>query len=196
MLLPNKSRKSVFEENAFEWHEAFGQTNSRQFFKSTVFQSVVFCQFSCRFRKDFIRPKFRFRFGLNSVPEFFFELLRVTVWLCGVRDFETLHSQAATEPIRLFIYLFYSQIVKDELALLLRRTAVELPAVPRITYSFCYALVLFWPFICFSIFKRDSQFYFNHFIIIRLKGKPKFFVEMCGKRTIFIYFPIRNYVSK
>ena len=30
----------------------------------------------------------------------------LTVWLCEVRDFETLHSQAATEPIRLFIFSF------------------------------------------------------------------------------------------
>jgi len=54
-----------------------------------------------------------------------------------VRDFETLHSQAATEPIRLFIFYFYSQIVKDELAVLQQRTAVELSAESRITYSFC-----------------------------------------------------------
>jgi hypothetical protein len=30
--------------------------------------------------------------------------LQLTVWLGGVRDFEMLHSQAATEPIRLFIF--------------------------------------------------------------------------------------------
>jgi len=53
-----------------------------------------------------------------------------------VRDYETLHCQFATEPIRLYIF-FYSQIVKDELALLQRKTAVEIPAESRITYSFC-----------------------------------------------------------
>jgi len=60
----------------------------------------------------------------------------LTVWLCGVRDYETLHCQFVTEPIRLYIF-FYSQIVKDELALLQRKTAVEIPAESRITYSFC-----------------------------------------------------------
>ena len=33
-----------------------------------------------------------------------------------VRDFEILPCQSATEPIRLFKFCFYSQIVKDELA--------------------------------------------------------------------------------
>ncbi|WP_204273787.1 hypothetical protein, partial [Draconibacterium mangrovi] len=41
-----------------------------------------------------------------SVLFFISSSLQVTVWLCGVRDFETLHSQAATEPIRIFIFLF------------------------------------------------------------------------------------------
>jgi hypothetical protein len=46
-----------------------------------------------------------------------------------------LYCQAATEPIRLFIF-FFIQIDKDELALLMRRTAVELSAETRIAYSF------------------------------------------------------------
>ena len=55
----------------------------------------------------------------------------------GVRVFEALHFQTYNEPIRLFILSFFTPIVKDELTVLKRRTAVELPALPRITYSFC-----------------------------------------------------------
>jgi len=54
-----------------------------------------------------------------------------------VRVFEALHFQITTEPIRLFIFSYFTPIVKDELALLQRRTVVELPDEPHITYSFC-----------------------------------------------------------
>ena len=61
------------------------------------------------------------------------------VLLCGVRIIEALHFQTCTEPVRLAMFSFFSQIVKDELASLQRRTAVGLPAACRITYSFCYS---------------------------------------------------------
>jgi hypothetical protein len=70
-----------------------------------------------------------------------FFLMEATVWLCGVRDFKALHFQTCTEPIRLFINSNFRQVVKDELAALQRRNAVEIPAGPRITYSFCYGQV-------------------------------------------------------
>ena len=46
--------------------------------------------------------------------------------------------QLRTEPIRLFNTLFFPSIVKDELAVLQRRTAVRIPAETRITFTFCY----------------------------------------------------------
>jgi hypothetical protein len=48
-----------------------------------------------------------------------------------------MNFQNRTEPIRLFINSFFPSIVKDELAVLQRRTAVELPAKTRITFTFC-----------------------------------------------------------
>jgi hypothetical protein len=48
-----------------------------------------------------------------------------------------MNFQARTEPIRLFNISFFPSIVKDELAVLQRRTAVELPAETRITFTFC-----------------------------------------------------------
>jgi hypothetical protein len=74
----------------------------------------------------------------NNLEVFILYILWVvTVWLCGVRVFEAFHFHACTEPIRLFIFSYFTPIVEDELAVLQRRTAVELPAEPRITYSFC-----------------------------------------------------------
>ena len=55
-------------------------------------------------------------------------------WSAGLK---AMNFQNRTEPIRLFIISFLSQNVKDELAVLQRRTAVELPAETRITFTFC-----------------------------------------------------------
>jgi hypothetical protein len=67
-------------------------------------------------------------FFVNStiylLAQFFPSKCAVTVWLCIVRDIETVPFQTCTEPIRLFLFCFYRQIVKDELAMLPRRTAV------------------------------------------------------------------------
>jgi len=79
------------------------------------------------------------------VCRFFFLHLAVTAGVSGVRDIEKLHCQAATEPIRLFIFSFFPSIAKDELAVLQRRTAVELPAEPRITFTLCCVPVLCFP---------------------------------------------------
>jgi hypothetical protein len=57
-------------------------------------------------------------------------------WSAGLK---VMNFQARTEPIRLFIFSFFTPIVKDELAVLQRRTAVELPTETRITLTFCYA---------------------------------------------------------
>ena len=46
-----------------------------------------------------------------------------------------MNFQLRTEPIRLFNISFFPSIVKDELAVLQRRTAVELPAETRITFT-------------------------------------------------------------
>ncbi|MFA7010918.1 MAG: hypothetical protein WC240_06835, partial [Bacilli bacterium] len=48
-------------------------------------------------------------------------------------------------PLSQFVYSYFlfTPIVKDELAVLQRRTAVELPAETRITYSFCWRFVVF-----------------------------------------------------
>ena len=55
-------------------------------------------------------------------------------WSAGL---EVMNFQKRMEPIRLFIISNFPSIVKDELAVLQRRTTVELLAEPRITYSFC-----------------------------------------------------------
>jgi hypothetical protein len=59
------------------------------------------------------------------------------MWSAGLK---VQNFQLRTEPIRLFIFSFFSSIVKDELAVLQRRTAVELPAETRITFTLCYKL--------------------------------------------------------
>ena len=59
---------------------------------------------------------------------------RHTKWSAGLK---AMSFQFCTEPIRLFIFSFFPSIVKDELAVLQRRTAVVLPAEPRITFTFC-----------------------------------------------------------
>lgn len=60
---------------------------------------------------------------------------RHTKWSAGLK---VGNFQLRTEPIRLFIFSFFTPIVKDELAVLQRRTAVELPTETRITFTFCY----------------------------------------------------------
>ena len=55
-------------------------------------------------------------------------------WSAGLK---VMNFQLRTEPIRLFIYSFFKPIVKDELAVLQRRTAVDLTAETRITFTFC-----------------------------------------------------------
>lgn len=52
----------------------------------------------------------------------------------GFRSTSLSNPHGANSFIQIF---FFTSIVKDELAVLQRRTAVELPAEPRITYSFC-----------------------------------------------------------
>jgi hypothetical protein len=59
------------------------------------------------------------------------------MWSAGLK---VMNFQARTEPIRLFNISFFPSIVKDELAVLQRRTAVELPAETRITFTLCYKL--------------------------------------------------------
>ena len=54
---------------------------------------------------------------------------------------KVMNFQNRTEPIRLFNISCFPSIVKDELAVLQRRTAVELPTETRITFTFCYALL-------------------------------------------------------
>jgi len=58
-------------------------------------------------------------------------------WSAGLK---VMNFQLRTEPIRLFRISNFPSIVKDELAALQRRTAVELPAETRITFTFCYGL--------------------------------------------------------
>ena len=60
-------------------------------------------------------------------------------WSAGLK---VMNFQNRTEPIRLFIFSFFPSIVKDELAVLQQRTAIELPAETRITFTFCYGYVL------------------------------------------------------
>jgi hypothetical protein len=69
----------------------------------------------------------------------------LTVWLCVVLVFEGLPTQPCTEPIRLFIFSFFTPIVKDELGVLQQITAAGLPDEPRIAYSFCCVFVLLFP---------------------------------------------------
>ena len=58
-------------------------------------------------------------------------------WSAGLK---VMNFQARTEPIRLFIFSFFTPIVKDELAVLQRRTSFELSAETRITFTFCWQL--------------------------------------------------------
>ena len=75
---------------------------------------------------------------------------------------KVMNFQLRTEPIRLFIFRFYSQIVKDELAVLQRRTAAELPAATRITFTLCYKLY-------FYMLSDNFNFPPNPSLIIRIK---------------------------
>ena len=53
-------------------------------------------------------------------------------WSAGLK---VMNFQNRTEPIRLFNISNFPSIVEDELAVLQRRTAVELPAETRITFT-------------------------------------------------------------
>jgi hypothetical protein len=58
-------------------------------------------------------------------------------WSAGLK---VINFQNRTEPIRLFSDSNFPSIVEDELAVLQRRTAVELPTENRISFTF-YVLV-------------------------------------------------------
>jgi len=53
-------------------------------------------------------------------------------WSAGLKE---MNFQFRTEPIRLFIFSFLRQIVKDELAVLQQRAAVQKTAETRIAYD-------------------------------------------------------------
>jgi hypothetical protein len=53
---------------------------------------------------------------------------------CGIKSDALSILHGANSFIHIF---FFTSIVKDELAVLQRRTAVELPAETRITFTFC-----------------------------------------------------------
>jgi len=61
----------------------------------------------------------------------------LTVWLSVVREFDELHFQVCTEPIRLINISFFTPVVKDELVVLQQGAAFNLPAELRIAFSFC-----------------------------------------------------------
>jgi hypothetical protein len=58
---------------------------------------------------------------------------------CGIESDELSILHGANSFIQYFIF---PSIVKDELAVLQRRTAVGLPAETRITFTFCYGVVV------------------------------------------------------
>jgi hypothetical protein len=84
-----------------------------------------------------------------------------------VRDFVTLHGETAAEPIRLFLFSFFPSIVEDELAVLQRRTAVELPAETRITFTLCHKLAFLF---------SNSFFIFPRILFGQSVGKTYSFV--------------------
>jgi len=53
---------------------------------------------------------------------------------CGIESDELSKPHGANSFVHI---LFFKPIVKDELAVLQRRTTVELPAETRITFTFC-----------------------------------------------------------
>jgi hypothetical protein len=67
-------------------------------------------------------------------------------WSAGLK---VMNFQNRTEPIRLFSISNFPSIVKDELAVLQRRTAVELSAETRITFTFCYSPLFIISFFMF-----------------------------------------------
>jgi hypothetical protein len=54
---------------------------------------------------------------------------------CGIKSDELSILHGANSFIHIF---FFMPIVKDELAVLQRRTVVELPTETRITFTLCY----------------------------------------------------------
>lgn len=81
--------------------------------------------------------------NLNKLLSSFTFLDSLTGLLCVLRDFEAFHFQNRTQPNLLFPLNSNLRQIKD-LAVLQRRTAVDLPAELRITYSFCYGLPFYF----------------------------------------------------
>ena len=116
--------------------------------------------------------------------------LFTTVWLCVVRVFEVLHFQTAMSQFVYSYFCFYSQVIKDELAALQRRTAVELHAESRIKYSFCYSLYVFirchiFPLHSSTLFYLQSQmhpFLKSIYLELNLKVLKKFLFLWCAAR--------------
>ncbi len=89
-------------------------------------------------------------------------------WSAGLK---VMNFQFCTEPIRLFNITNFPSIVKDELAVLQRRTAVEIPAETRITFTFCCTPFLGLIFHIFflnqllkleDILRNESHFHKTH----------------------------------
>jgi len=55
--------------------------------------------------------------------------------------------------------------VKDELAVLQRRTAVELTTETRITFALCYALALVFP-LCFIVITNQLHLIFGYHLCL------------------------------
>lgn len=68
------------------------------------------------------------------------------MWSAGLK---VMNFELRTEPIRLFIFSFFLPIVKEELAVLQRRTAIELPTEPTLHLHFVVGLCfVFFHHIC------------------------------------------------
>ena len=80
--------------------------------------------------------KSQWQFSINNNSELVYQsgLCKYSAGL-KVRNF-----QLRTKPIRLFNISNFPSIVENELTVLQRRTAVELPTETRIKFTFCYAL--------------------------------------------------------
>lgn len=121
----------------------------------------------------------------------------MTVCLSAVRNFEALHFQVALSQFVYSLFHFLSQIVKDELAMLIWRTAVGLPTASRMTFCFCYLLsfIFFFYFFNISITKSFANssavlirfFYQNSFL------QSQFSNQICWKvdyrQSLLLLFP-------
>jgi hypothetical protein len=65
------------------------------------------------------------------------------MWSAGVK---VMNFQNRKEPIRLFIISNFPSIVKDELAVLQQRAAVQKPLKPALHMTLCYVafFIMFW----------------------------------------------------